>query len=624
MKKLIAFITILTSILLISNINTKAMSMYSSIANVVATHGETMDQIGISWHSNDKGSYLLYGKNSSLNNATKVTPDEHTWRRDHTEKDYPKFQERYVCNVNLENLDLYQTYYYQICSGSKKTEIFKFNTGLDKKVTKFAWLTDTQTYVDNYNRVQMFLNKLLINDPELAFCMITGDVVDRGGQEAQWNSFFSQVTSIGSMPFMTIPGNHKYYTTSSGSYDSAEIYNQYFNNPKNSFEGRMNSSYYFKYNNILFIMLDTIKIDMMAEHREWLVNVLENNSADFIIVGMHCGLTTSGYYVNDSQNQRAAFLDIFENYSVDLVLSGHEHALSVELTRYQNKENQEIGTTYVVGAAAGNKMSTSKKTYTANKNFVYDERNYSYYSGCIIEVTEDNLTLKYYNTKNELTYTFTIPNRRKVTEKFEEQKLLDTMQIVRDAEKETVTLTWDAGTYGHVDNIKVTGKEVNLYTERPIKEVSRVISLANINSLYIGSNYSDTNYYYTVEITKLDGTVIIKDFEFINNPDLLVKKYDVVFKDENGNVLKTETVKEGESATAPNAPTKDGYNFVGWDKDYTNVTGNLEIKPLYEAIVIEDNDNDKESGCKKDLIYLVSSCIALTSLAFVTLRKKNN
>ena len=622
MKKLIAFITILTSILLIGNINTKAMSMYSSLANVVATHGETMDQIGISWHSNDKGSYLLYSKNSSLNNATKVMPDEHTWKRDHTEADYPKFQERYVCNVNLKNLDLYQTYYYQICSGSKKTEVFKFNTGLDKTTTKFAWLTDTQTYVNNYNMVQTFLNKLLRNDPELAFCMITGDVVDRGGQEAQWNSFFSQVTSTGSMPFMTIPGNHEYYTTSSGSYDSAEIYNQYFNNPKNSFEGRMNSSYYFKYNNILFIMLDTIKINMMAEHREWLVNVLENNTADFIIVGMHCGLTTSGYYVGDSQNQRAAFLDIFENYSVDLVLSGHEHALSVELTRYQNKQNSEIGTTYVVGAAAGNKMSTAKKTYTTNKDFVYDQTNYSCYSGCIIEVTKDELTLKYYNTKNELKYSFTIPNRRKVTEKFEEQKLLDSMQIVRDDEKETVTLTWNAGTYGHVDNIKVIGKEVNLYNERPIKEVSRVISLANINSLFIGSNYSDTNYYYTVVVTKLDGTQITKDFEVINNPELLKKEFEVIFKDENGNVLKTETIKEGESATAPNAPTKEGYNFVGWDKDLTNVTENLEVKPLYEAIVIEDDD--KESGCKKDLIYLVSSCIALTSLAFVTLRKKNN
>ena len=60
-------------------------------------------------------------------------------------------------------------------------------------------------------------------------------------------------------------------------------------------------------------MLDSIKTDMMNEHREWLVNVLENNTADYIIVGMHCGLTSTGEYIGDAKIQSAAFKDIFEN-----------------------------------------------------------------------------------------------------------------------------------------------------------------------------------------------------------------------------------------------------------------------------------------------------------------------
>ena len=58
--------------------------------------------------------------------------------------------------------------------------------------------------------------------------------------------------------------------------------------------------------------------------------------------------------------------------------------------------------------------------------------------------------------------------------------------------------------------------------------------------------------------------------------------YEVVFKDYDGTELKKETVKEGNSATAPVPPTREGYTFTGWDKDFTNVQSNLVITAQYE------------------------------------------
>ena len=62
------------------------------------------------------------------------------------------------------------------------------------------------------------------------------------------------------------------------------------------------------------------------------------------------------------------------------------------------------------------------------------------------------------------------------------------------------------------------------------------------------------------------------------------KYYTVVFKDELGNILSTESVLQGSYAVAPDAPPKDGYTFIGWSDSYFDVYDNLEIFPLYEKI----------------------------------------
>ena len=46
-------------------------------------------------------------------------------------------------------------------------------------------------------------------------------------------------------------------------------------------------------------------------------------------------------------------------------------------------------------------------------------------------------------------------------------------------------------------------------------------------------------------------------------------------------VIKTERVLTGMSATAPSAPRVSGYTFRGWDKSYTNVTSNLNVYTVY-------------------------------------------
>ena len=64
----------------------------------------------------------------------------------------------------------------------------------------------------------------------------------------------------------------------------------------------------------------------------------------------------------------------------------------------------------------------------------------------------------------------------------------------------------------------------------------------------------------------------------------------VTFVDWDGTVLKTESIEIGTSATAPADPVRNGYNFIGWDGDFSNVTEDVTITALYELIPVVLND----------------------------------
>lgn len=55
----------------------------------------------------------------------------------------------------------------------------------------------------------------------------------------------------------------------------------------------------------------------------------------------------------------------------------------------------------------------------------------------------------------------------------------------------------------------------------------------------------------------------------------------VIFKDYDGTVIKTENINYGESANAPDAPQRDGYIFLNWDKTFDNVTSDLVVTAQY-------------------------------------------
>jgi hypothetical protein len=62
-----------------------------------------------------------------------------------------------------------------------------------------------------------------------------------------------------------------------------------------------------------------------------------------------------------------------------------------------------------------------------------------------------------------------------------------------------------------------------------------------------------------------------------------LNKYAVTFHDWDGTVLKSQVVDHGTAAQAPASPSRVGYGFTGWDVSFSNVTKNLEVTATYQA-----------------------------------------
>lgn len=113
---------------------------------------------------------------------------------------------------------------------------------------------------------------------------------------------------------------------------------------------------------------------------------------------------------------------------------------------------------------------------------------------------------------------------------------------------------------------------------------------------------TDALYNGNTQLTAADGKEAAK----------LVSIYGVTFRDEDGSLLKdTQIVEYGSAAEAPADPVKAAtneytYTFVGWDKAFDVVSGDLEIYATYTATPVQteptlpdsdqDSNNDEPAG----------------------------
>ena len=253
--------------------------------------------------------------------------------------------------VGIVNLREGETYRYRVATGSNWSKWSDFKTSTDKDSTySFIYIGDVQDSI-NGTSGKLF-TKACESRPNAAFMLFIGDMIERP-HDAYWGEFFREGGTIfRTTPVIASPGNHEYYKGLIQRLD--ERWMAHFSFPQNGPPDFLGRACYWDYQNTRFISLDSNGIQTIPsalEQRRWLKSVLETTHQKWIIVIMHHPLysTSRG---RDYFYLRTLFKSLFDQYHVDMVLAGHDHAYgrAIHIPGTESGNNQ--GPVYVVTHAS--------------------------------------------------------------------------------------------------------------------------------------------------------------------------------------------------------------------------------------------------------------------------------
>jgi len=208
----------------------------------------------------------------------------------------------------------------------------------------FIYLGDAQIGMDYWGKL---LQQAYEHQPEAAFCIIAGDLVNNGSYRNEWDAFFAAAVGLfDRRPLVPAPGNHDYDGQA-----EPQLYLDLFGLPENGPQGiTPEKTYAFHYGNAHFIVLDS---NVSAKKQtSWLESQLAGSKAVWKIAVYHHPAYASKEH-RDNQELREQWGAIFDQYHVDLALQGHDHAYlrTPPMKGGRAVDSPREGTIYVVSVS---------------------------------------------------------------------------------------------------------------------------------------------------------------------------------------------------------------------------------------------------------------------------------
>ncbi|MDA7505811.1 metallophosphoesterase family protein [Verrucomicrobia bacterium] len=294
--------------------------------------------------------------------------------------------------ATLTGLQPDATYVYSVGDGSEDgwTELSEFTTAPSRiEPFSFIYMGDAQNGLDRWGSL---VHNAFRERPDAAFYIMAGDLVNRGNDRDDWDSFFYNADDIyDRRQLVPVIGNHE----NQGGHPT--LYLRNFDLFKNGPEGvEKERAYAFEYSNAQFVVLDSnIKPETQTA---WLEKVLSETKATWKFVTYHHPAYSSAPS-RDNASIRKEWLPLFDKYHVDLALQGHDHAY---LRTFPMKGEKKVaspkeGTVYIVSVSGTKMYEQDPRNYTE-----FGMTNTATYQVLDIQISGDRLVYRAYDIDGKL------------------------------------------------------------------------------------------------------------------------------------------------------------------------------------------------------------------------------
>ncbi|MCX7918617.1 MAG: metallophosphoesterase family protein [bacterium] len=314
----------------------------------------------------------------------------------------------YQYSVIFDALKPNTLYAYRVGNEKYWSEWNQFRTATDTIAAfKFIYFGDPQN--DIKSMCSRIFRAAYTKAPDARFWLITGDIVNNGNKDELWAELYDAFGWIPRMtPIILLPGNHEYLpkpgateTTPALTY----LWRPQFTLPENGPAGLEESVYYLDYQGVRLVMLNGN--EKLEEQAQWLDSVLAKNQQRWTIVAIHQPFYSTAVNRDNPQLQKL-FLPIFDKYTVDLVLQGHDHTYgrTYKLRNGKKVADTEPGTVYVV-SVSGTKVYGLGQKY--KDVMVKMENGRQLFQ--VISVDKNSLSYESYNALGELYDSFKLKKK---------------------------------------------------------------------------------------------------------------------------------------------------------------------------------------------------------------------